>query len=163
MCRTVANFVSFSMAQLARAVILVYLSLDAPHAFCSSEFIPPSSHSPAVESSSPVTLATSRNSFQYSVIDFRPCFMFLRVILASPLASITRNWLRSSWANSAQFSHVDGISSSVYGVIHLPASSLNRLMAYKIFRHHQQNVKVGPQCSWSTTQLHGPRGPRGPP
>ena len=100
--------------------------------FCSSGFIPPSSHSPAVESSSPVSLATSLNSFQYSVIDLRPCFIFLSVILASPLASMTPNWLLSSWANLAQFSHVDGISSSVYGVIHLPASSLSRLMAYRI-------------------------------
>ena len=57
-CRTVANFVSFSIAQLARAVMLVYLSLEAPHAFCSSEFIPPSSHSPAVELSNSVSLAT---------------------------------------------------------------------------------------------------------
>src|ERR1700759_4712734 len=128
-CRTVASFVSFSIAQLARAVMLGYLSLEAPHAFCSSGFIPPSSHSPAVESSSLVSLATSRNSFQYSVIDFRPCFMFLSVIRASPLASITPNWFLSSWANPAQFSQLDGINSSVYGVIHLPASSLNRLMA----------------------------------
>ena len=133
MCRTVAHCVSFLIAQLARAVMLVYLLLEAPHAFCSSEFIPPSSHSPAVELSNPVSLATSLNSFQYSVIDLRPCFIFLSVILASPFASMTPNWLLSSWANSAQFSHVDGINSSVYGVIHLPASSLNRLMAYKIF------------------------------
>ena len=133
MCRTVANFVSFSMAQLARAVMLVYLSLEAPHTFCSSGFIPPSRHSPAVKLSSPVSLATSRNSFQYSVIDFLPCFTFLSVILASPFASMTPNWLLSSWANPAQFSHVGGINSSVYGVIHLPASSLSRLMAYRIF------------------------------
>ena len=133
-CRTVANFVCFLMAQLARVLMLVYLSLAAPHAFCSSGFIPPSSHSPAVELSSPVSLATSRNSFQYSVIDFLPCFMFLSVILASPLVSMTPNWFRSSWANPTQFSHVDGISSSVYGVIHLPTSSLSRLIAYRIFR-----------------------------
>ena len=132
-CRTVANLVSFSIAQLARAVILVYLSLEAPHSFCSSRFIPPRSHSPAVESSNPVSLATSLNTFQYSVIDLRPCFMFLSVILTSPFALMTANWLLSSWANPAQFSHVDGISSSVYDVIHLPASSLNRLMAYRIF------------------------------
>ena len=113
--------------------MLVYLSLEAPHAFCSSAFIPPSSHSPAIESSNSVSLATSLNSFQYSVIDFPPCFRFLYVILASPLASIIPNWLLSSFANPAQVSHVDGISSSIYGVIYLPASSLNRLMAYRIF------------------------------
>ena len=28
---------------------------------------------------------------------------------------------------------------------------------------HQQNVKTGPQCSWSNTQLHGPYGPPSPP
>ena len=132
-CRTMASFVSFSIAQLAKAVTLVYLSLEAPHEFCSSGFILPSSHSPAVESSNPVSLATSQNSFQYSVIDFGPCFMFLSVILASPLASMTPNWFRISWANPAQFSHIDGISSSVYGIIHLPSSSLSRLMAYRIF------------------------------
>ena len=113
--------------------MLVYLSLEALHDICSSKFIPPSSHSRAVESSNSVSLATSLNSFQYSVIDFRPCFMFLSVILASPLASMTPNWLLSSCTNPAQFSHVDGISSSVYGVIPLPVSSLNRLIVYRIF------------------------------
>ena len=48
-CRTGASFISFSITQLARATMLVYLSLEAPHVFCSFKFIPPSAHSPAVQ------------------------------------------------------------------------------------------------------------------
>ena len=45
---------------------------------------------------------------------------------------------------------------TLLGVMELPKGS-------ESFSTHQQNVKVGPQCSWSTTQLHGPSGPPGPP
>ena len=133
-CCTVANLVSFSIAQFARLPALVYLSLEAPRGFCNWMFIPLCRHLPTVELSNPVSLATSLNSFLDSVIDFCSCLIFFSVILASRLTSMTPNWLLCSWANPAQFPHVFSISSSVYGVIYLPASSFNRVMAYRIVR-----------------------------
>ena len=132
-CLTVASLVYFQIAHCARTSRFSYSSLPAPQAFCSSVFIPPTSSSPPVESSSSASLATRRNLFQYSVTDLLPCFMFFSLILAFPLASITPNCLCSSALNPAYVSQVGVIHSSAYGVTHVPASSLRRLVAYRIF------------------------------
>jgi len=128
-CLTVASLVSFRIAHWARASRSWYSSLLASQAFCNSATIPPGSNSPPVESSNSASLATRRNSFQYSVTDRLPFFMFFSLILASPLASITPNCLCHSALNPAQLSHVGVILSSAYGVIQVPASSLRRLVA----------------------------------
>jgi len=132
-CLTVASLVSLRIAHWASASRPSYSSLLAPYAFWSTVFIPPRSSSPPVKSSNSASLATRLNSFQYCVIARLPCFMFFSLILASPLASITPNCLCNSALNPAQLSQVGVIRSSVYGVIHVPASSVRRLVAYRIF------------------------------
>jgi len=125
-CLTVAKFVSFLIAHCARVSRSLYSSLLAPQAFGNSAILPHRSSSPPVESSNSASLATRRNSFQYSVTDCLPCFMFFTLILASPLASITPNCLCNSALNPAQLSYAAVICSSAYGVIQVPASSLRR-------------------------------------
>jgi len=133
MCLTVANFVSFLIAHCARASRPSYSSLLTPQAFCNSVIIPPRSSSPPVDSSNSASLATRGNSFHYSVTDRLPCFMFFCLIHASPLVSMPPNCICISTLNPAQLSHVGVILSSAYGVIQVPASSLRRLVAYRIF------------------------------
>ena len=132
-CLTEANLVSFLIAHWASAWRSLYSSLLDLQAFCNSVIIPPRSSSPPVESSDSPSLATRRNSFQYSVTDRLPCFMFFSLILASPLASITPHWLSNSALNPAQLFHAGVMRSSPYGVIQVPASSLRRLVASRIF------------------------------
>jgi len=127
-CLTVASLFSSRIVHWARALRYSYSSLLAAEAFCTSVSIPPRSSSPPVESSNLASLATRRNSFQYSVTVCLPCFMFFSLILASLLASITPNCLCNSALNPAQLSQVGVIRSSAYGVIEDPASSLRRLV-----------------------------------
>ena len=132
-CLTVTNFVSFRIARWVRASRSSYSSLLGHQVFCNSVFIPPGSSSPPVESSNSPSLATRRNSFLYSLTDRLPCFKLLSLILASPLASITSNCLCYSVFNPAQLSQVGVIRYAAYGVIHVPPSSLSRLVAERIF------------------------------
>ena len=111
-CLTVARLVSFRIAHWARASRASYSSLPAPQAFCSSGFIPSRSSSPPIESSNSASLATRRNSFQYSVTYRLPCVMFFCRILASPLALTPPNCLCNSALNPAQLSLVGVILSS---------------------------------------------------
>jgi len=120
---------SLRIAQWATASRPSYSSLLAPHAFWSSVFIPPRSSSPPVKSSNSDSLATRPNLFQYFVINQFPCFMFFSLILGSPLASITPNCLCNSALKSVHLSQVGVIHSFADGVIHVPASSLRRLVA----------------------------------
>jgi len=134
------SVVSIRMAHWAMASRPSYSSLLAPNPFRSSIFIHPRISSPPVELSHSGSLATRRNSFQYSVTDRLPCFMFFNLILASPLASITPNCLCNSALNPAQLSQLGVIHSSAYGVSQVPASSLRRLVAYRMF------FSVWPSC-----------------
>jgi len=111
-CLSVARLVSFLIAHWARFSRSSYSSLLFPQEFCNSVMILPSSSSPPVESSNSASLARRRNSFQYSVPDRLPCFIFFGLILASPLALITPNCLGNSALNAAQLSHVEVILSS---------------------------------------------------
>jgi len=133
MCVTLASLVSFLIAHRSRTSMPSYASWLTPQAFCSSVFIPPGTRSPPVESSGSASLATRRNSFQYSVTDVLPCLYVFSLILASPLATITPNSLCSSALNPAHVYQVVVLRSSAYGEIHVPASSLRRLVAYQIF------------------------------
>jgi len=132
-CLTVPSLVSFRIAHWARKSKSSYSSLLAPQALWTSVFIPPRSNSPPGESSNSAWLATRRNSFQYSVTDRLPCFLFFSFILASLLASITPNSLCNSPLYPAQVSQVGLICSSAYGLLLVPASSGRRLVAYRIF------------------------------
>ena len=111
-CLTVPSLVSFLIAHWATASRSSYSSLLAPQAFCNSMIIPARSSSPPVESCNSALLATRRYSFQYSVTDRLPCFMFFSLILSSPLASITPNCLCNSALNPPQLSNVGVILSS---------------------------------------------------
>jgi len=128
-CLTIPNLASFRITHWARVSRSLYSSRLAPQAFCNSMTIPSRRSSPPLESSNSASLATRRNSFQYSVTDRLPCFMFFSLILASPLPSITPNCLGNSALNPAQLSHGGVIRSSADGVIQLPVSSLRRLVA----------------------------------
>ena len=132
MSLTIARLVSFRIAHWARTSRFSYSSLLAPQVFWGSVFIPPRRSSPPVESSNSASLATRRNSFQYSVTNRVPCFMFFILVLASPLASIMPNSLCNSALNPAQVSQVRVIRSSAYGMIQLPTSSIRRLVAWRI-------------------------------
>ena len=132
-CLTVASLVSFRIAQWARTSRSPYSSLLAPQAISSFVFIPHGICAPPVQSSFSTSPAPRRNLFQYSVTDILPCLMCFSLILASPLASITPNCICSSALNTAQLSQVGVIQSSAYSVIHVPVSSLRRLVAYRIF------------------------------
>jgi len=105
-CLSMASLGSFRIAHCARTSRSLYSSLQALHAFWSSVVIPPRSSSPPVESSSSASLTTRQNSFQYSVTDLLPCFIFFSLFLASPLASITPNCLGNSALNPAHVSQV---------------------------------------------------------
>jgi len=132
-CLTFATLVSFRIANSARTASSSYSSLLAPQAFCASMFIHPRSRYPPVKCSNSASVATRRNWFQYFVTDRLPCFMFFGLILASPLASIRPNCLRSSLLNPVQEFQVGVIHSSAYIVSQVPASFLMRLVAYRIF------------------------------
>ena len=132
-CLTVASLVSFRIAHWARTSMFSYSSLLAPPAFWSSVFIPPRSSSPPVELSNSASLATRRKSFQYSVTDRLPYFIFFSLILASLLASIMANCLCSSAWNPVQLSQIGMIHSSAYGVIPVSVSSFRRLVVHRSF------------------------------
>jgi len=89
MSLTVASLVSFRIDYWAWTSVLSYSSWLAPQAFWSTLFIPPRSSSFPVQSSSSALLAIRWNSCQFSITDCLPCFIFLSLILPSPLASIT--------------------------------------------------------------------------
>jgi len=132
MCLTTSRLVCFGISHWARISVLVYLSPLAPQAFWSPVFIPPRSGSPPVESSNLGSPAIRGNSFHYPLTDGLPLIMVFSLILASPMASITPNWLCSSGLNSALLFLVGVMGSSRYGVIYLPKFSLRRLAAFEI-------------------------------
>ena len=72
-CPTVASVVFLRIAHLARTSRFSYSLLLGPQAFCNSAIISPRRSSPPVESYNSASLATSRNSVQYSVTDRWPC------------------------------------------------------------------------------------------
>jgi len=111
---------------------IVLVSAGSPSS-CNSLFIPPWRISPLVESSSSASLVSRRASFHYSMTDPLPYFIFLSLILASPLASITPNCICSSLFNPSYVFHIEMIRYSAHVVIYVPTSSLCRLVAYKMF------------------------------
>ena len=126
-------FVSCSIAHLACIPTNLYVLLSPPHVFCTIADIPVRRDSPSVVSSSSASLEANWNSFQYSVIVSLPCEMCFSLLLSYSFLSIMPYWLLSASVNCCHVSQVGLFKFSMYGVFHVSASPLNKLVVYVIF------------------------------